>query len=80
MTTKIPDWDSDLSGHSAVVLDQEDKPICHAAISAYDDNGQFYRTECGKPIQGEEQRPRESFTSPRYEMCLDCWPESIIDE
>ena len=77
MTIDPPEWDPDLSGHSSVNLDTEEESICHAIVSDYNDEEQYFRTECGRPIEGGKQAPRSRFDEAAYGMCLICWPESI---
>ena len=79
MTVDAPGWDSDLSGHSAVVLELEDDPICHAVITDYLEGGeQVEKTECGQLIRDSDPQPREAFETPKYMMCERCWPDTVL--
>ena len=80
MTVDAPDWDSKLMGHSAVVLDSEDAPVCHAVITAYPNGEPIDETECEKSLNRETTKPREEFDGSEYEMCTRCWPPSIASE
>lgn len=85
MTIEPPDFDSDLSGHSAVVLDGEDSPVCHALVSAYPDGELEQQTECGNSVPSrlefETDRigPRQEFIDSNAEMCPTCWPASVLE-
>lgn len=35
MTVEVPDFDPELTGHSAVVISQEGSSVCHALVSRY---------------------------------------------
>jgi hypothetical protein len=86
MTIEAPDFDPELTGYSAVVINREDGPICHALVSRYPQGEPEQQTECGIKVPQKSRldtdniAPRKEFIEegePR--MCLDCWPSSVID-
>jgi len=85
MTIEAPDFDPDLSGHSAVVLDGEDGPVCHALVSAYPDGEPEQQTECGIGVPSrikldtDRAAPRQEFTDDDADMCPACWPSSAVE-
>lgn len=84
MTIEEPDFDPELTGHSAVVLSQESSSVCHALISEYPQGEYERQTECGIELPDEGELgtdrigPREEFIDTTSEMCPDCWPSSVI--
>lgn len=83
MTINPPDFDPDLTGHSAVVLEREVNPVCHALVSAYPDGEHEQQTECGIEVPSQikltdKAALRQEFIDDNCEMCSDCWPESVI--
>lgn len=86
MTIEAPDFDPELTGYSAVVLNREDGPICHALVSRYPQGEPEQQTECGIKVPQKSRldtdniAPRKEFAEeggPR--MCLNCWPSSVTD-
>ncbi|WP_226010511.1 hypothetical protein [Halomicrobium salinisoli] len=78
MTVSAPDFDPELSGHSAI----EVEGICHAVVSEYPADGDPQKvTECGDHVVNDpfEKDAREAFIG-EAEMCSDCWPESVFSE
>jgi len=78
MVISAPEFDEDLSGHSAVELD-EDPGVCHAAVSEYTGSGQQHVTECGSPVNSKTILPRAEFDDDDVEYCSECWPADIVD-
>lgn len=79
MTVEAWDFDPDLSGHAAVILDWDGERVCHAVIPILHPDGNAERkTECGREVDVIQQDvlPREDFDGP---LCGECWPESIIE-
>jgi len=82
MTVEPPEFDSNLSGHSAVLVDG----LCHAVVSGITDAGNPSDfTECGFEIRDNWRWSREKEFGPRAEfshrrMCNECWPEIVCDE
>lgn len=70
MVIEAPEWDSGLTGHTAVSLDREESTICHAVVSAYLNGEQIPRTECGHNLHDEWTKPRGNFDTSKYIMCV----------
>jgi hypothetical protein len=85
MTIEAPDFDPELTGYSAVVLKREDGSMCHALVSRYPQGELEQQTECGIKVPQKSRldtdgiAPREEFIDDGPEMCLDCWPTSVIE-
>jgi hypothetical protein len=86
MTVEVPDFDPELTGHSAVVISQEGNSVCHALVSKYPQGEYEQQTECGiknpekSKLDTDEVAPREKFIyQDGPKMCLNCWPSSVID-
>lgn len=75
MTVNTPEFDEQLEGHSAVVLEG----ICHAVVSSYEGDGSGDKiTECGESdFEPIETNARKNLTKRSDEICPDCWPEHI---
>lgn len=83
MTINAPDFDPDLTGHSAVVLEREDNTECHALVPAYPDGEHEQQTECGIEVPSrikltDKAAPRQEFIDGDSEMCTDCWPSLVF--
>lgn len=86
MTVEVPDFDPELTGHSAVVISQEGSSVCHALVSRYPQGELEQQTECGikvpqkSRLDTDDIAPRKKFTGEDGPMmCLDCWPSSAIE-
>jgi len=80
MTVNAPDFDPNLSGHSAVNLKQKDSEVCHAVVTKYTSDGEpIQQTECGQTLSEATPAPREEFDSSEYEICSKCWPKSVTE-
>jgi len=78
MTVDVPDFDEDLSGYSAIEIEEDGTTVCHATITDYVDGEEIQTTECrAARIEIIDTMPRKKSDA---KMCEDCWPESVIDE
>jgi hypothetical protein len=80
MTVESPEWDSNLSGHSAIELTERQIEICHAVIGSFENDGTPTSvTECGLDVQEKDILPREEFVESNSIMCRECWPDEVIE-
>lgn len=77
---EAPDFDPELAGHTAVVLEDGDDESCHAVVSEYPDGERVRITECGLEIDRKPWKldERGSYVDGEAHMCPECWPEEIL--
>lgn len=81
MTVDVPDFDPELNGHAAVVVDGPNGEVCHAVVSHYEESAHGFKTECGVEVEdSQEQPPRSTIAERGVRMCPECWPESVVGE
>lgn len=80
MTLEAPEFDPDLSGHSAIVLMRDGTPVCHAVVGTFRNDGTpTQATECGLPLYGKEPEARKWAQTPETVPCAECWPPAVTD-
>lgn len=77
MVVETPDFDPYLDGHAAVTLDREEDAILHAYTISYPDGTREPYTECGKPVEHNEDKPRGEYSDSQVEHCDECWPDHL---
>ena len=83
MVDKIPEWDDELGGHAAVVLNRTNRAVCHA-VKTQDmpTDESLNETTCGRSLSREDTKnlhPRKTLEGNHEydELCQECWPEEI---
>lgn len=77
MTVSAPEFDPELTGHSAIVFGE----VCHAVVTSYGESTPENVTECGLSVDNQgDIEPRLAFDSDDYVMCPNCWPEHIVSD
>jgi NAD(P)H-flavin reductase len=77
---EVPEWDPNLTGHSAVLFEGERGEVCHAVVTEYTDEGQRQVTVCGIEIDGQVVESRDTFREAGVRMCGECWPLEELEE
>jgi hypothetical protein len=80
VTIEIPEFDPNLTGHSAVLFEDERGEVCHAVETEYTGEGSRQVTVCGIEIDDEVVEPRQIFREAGVRMCGECWPLEELED
>ena len=80
MTIDIPEFDPGLSGHTAVVLEDDSEELCYATVTEHMEDGRRFLTEYGRQIHSRETELREVFSDAGVRMCGECWPLEELED